>query len=325
MALALGIILRSVSVVGALWLGTTLLGAAIAFLNVLLPSMVKRDFPTRVGSATGAYSAAQSITAAIASVIAVPLAGQAQDGWRLAIGVWAGLAVIAAAVLLPRLRERSAKDAASEPQESSEPGAASEPETASAPKSLRPPWRSPVAWQVTAFIGLQSLLFYVIINWLPAIEQSLGVSVTVAGFHLFIFQLMNMVGNIATATLMHRMRDQRLLGAVCSLLDLIAIAGILLVPQLLLFWVALAGVGAGSSIVLALAMFGLRTRHHRQTAALSGMAQSLGYLFAASGPIVIGALHDGTGSWTVPLLVLCGLLAAQTVFGMLAGRIRTIP
>jgi CP family cyanate transporter-like MFS transporter len=115
-----------------------------------------------------------------------------------------------------------------------------------------------------------------------------------------------------------------MLGLGCSIVDLIAVAGILMAPQFLIVWVALAGLGAGSSILLALSMFGLRTRHHQQTAALSGMAQSLGYLFAATGPVVIGALHDSTGGWAVPLQVLCGVLVVQGVFGLLAGRARTV-
>jgi cyanate transporter len=318
-ALAAGIVLRSVPVVGALWVGTALLGAAIAFINVLLPSVVKRDFPRRVASITGAYTVTQTIMAAIASIIAVPLAGQAQDGWRLAIGIWAGLALIAAGVFLPQLRASNLRRVANPvTTEANAPAAEQH------PIAYRSPWRSAIGWQVTAFMGLQSMLFYVVINWLPAIEQGFGVSPAEAGVHLFIFQIAGTVGNVVSAALIHRMRDQRVLGLGCSVIDLIAVAGILVAPQFLIVWVALAGLGAGSSILLALAMFGLRTRHHQQTAALSGMAQSLGYLLAATGPVVIGALHDSTGGWIVPLQVLCGVLVVQGVFGLLAGRARII-
>jgi CP family cyanate transporter-like MFS transporter len=337
-ALAAGIVLRSMPIVGALWVGTALLGAAIAFINVLLPSVVKRDFPHRVASITGAYTVTQTIMAAIASMVAVPLAGQAQDGWRLAIGIWAGLALIAAGVLLPQLRASNLRaapvpDAAppdAAPPDAAPPDAArpaprpSHPAVAQHPLAYRSPWRSAIGWQVTAFMGLQSMLFYVVINWLPAIEQGFGVSPAEAGVHLFIFQIAGTVGNVVSAALIHRMRDQRLLGLGCSVFDLVAVAGILMAPQFLVLWVALAGLGAGSSILLALSMFGLRTRHHQQTAALSGMAQSLGYLLAATGPVVIGALHDSTGGWVVPLQVLCGVLVVQGVFGLLAGRARTV-
>jgi CP family cyanate transporter-like MFS transporter len=337
-ALAAGIVLRSMPVVGALWVGTALLGAAIAFINVLLPSVVKRDFPHRVASITGAYTVTQTIMAAIASMVAVPLAGQAQDGWRLAIGIWAGLALIAAGVFLPQLRAsnlRAAPVPDAAPPDAAPPDAAlpdaarpaprpAHPAVAQHPLAYRSPWRSAIGWQVTAFMGLQSMLFYVVINWLPAIEQGFGVSPAEAGVHLFIFQIAGTVGNVVSAALIHRMRDQRLLGLGCSVVDLVAVAGILMAPQFLVLWVALAGLGAGSSILLALSMFGLRTRHHQQTAALSGMAQSLGYLLAATGPVVIGALHDSTGGWVVPLQVLCGVLVVQGVFGLLAGRARTV-
>jgi CP family cyanate transporter-like MFS transporter len=337
-ALAAGIVLRSMPIVGALWVGTALLGAAIAFINVLLPSVVKRDFPHRVASITGAYTVTQTIMAAIASMVAVPLAGQAQDGWRLAIGIWAGLALIAAGVFLPQLRASNLRAApvpdATLPDaalpDAALPDAArpaprpAHPAVAQHPLAYRSPWRSAIGWQVTAFMGLQSMLFYVVINWLPAIEQGFGVSPAEAGVHLFIFQIAGTVGNVVSAALIHRMRDQRLLGLGCSVFDLVAVAGILMAPQFLVLWVALAGLGAGSSILLALSMFGLRTRHHQQTAALSGMAQSLGYLLAATGPVVIGALHDSTGGWVVPLQVLCGVLVVQGVFGLLAGRARTV-
>jgi len=337
-ALAAGIVLRSMPIVGALWVGTALLGAAIAFINVLLPSVVKRDFPHRVASITGAYTVTQTIMAAIASMVAVPLAGQAQDGWRLAIGIWAGLALIAAGVFLPQLRASNLRaapvpdaalpDAAlpdAAPPDAARPAPRpAHPAVAQHPLAYRSPWRSAIGWQVTAFMGLQSMLFYVVINWLPAIEQGFGVSPAEAGVHLFIFQIAGTVGNVVSAALIHRMRDQRLLGLGCSVVDLVAVAGILMAPQFLILWVALAGLGAGSSILLALSMFGLRTRHHQQTAALSGMAQSLGYLLAATGPVVIGALHDSTGGWVVPLQVLCGVLVVQGVFGLLAGRARTV-
>jgi CP family cyanate transporter-like MFS transporter len=337
-ALAAGIVLRSMPIVGALWVGTALLGAAIAFINVLLPSVVKRDFPHRVASITGAYTVTQTIMAAIASMVAVPLAGQAQDGWRLAIGIWAGLALIAAGVFLPQLRASNLRaapvpdaalpDAAlpdAAPPDAARPAPRpAHPAVAQHPLAYRSPWRSAIGWQVTAFMGLQSMLFYVVINWLPAIEQGFGVSPAEAGVHLFIFQIAGTVGNVVSAALIHRMRDQRLLGLGCSVVDLVAVAGILMAPQFLVLWVALAGLGAGSSILLALSMFGLRTRHHEQTAALSGMAQSLGYLLAATGPVVIGALHDSTGGWVVPLQVLCGVLVVQGVFGLLAGRARTV-
>jgi CP family cyanate transporter-like MFS transporter len=320
--LAAGIVLRSLPVAGALWVGTALLGAAIAFINVLLPSLVKREFPDRVGPVTGAYSVAQSIVAAVASAIAVPLAGQAQDGWRLAIGIWAGFALVAAGIFLPQLsrravaaRRRSAEAlAASEDRRRT---SASEPTT-----SGRSPWRSAIAWQVTVFMGLQSTLFYVVINWLPSIEHSAGIAPATAGVHLFAFQIMNMTGNIITAGLLHRMKDQRLLALGCSVLGFVGVCGVLLAPQLILLWVAVLGIAAGSSILIALSLFGLRTRHHAQTARLSGMAQSIGYLLAAPGPVVFGLLHQATGGWSVPLAVLAGLIIVQGVFGVLAGRAR---
>lgn len=306
--LAAAIVLRSVAVPGALWIGTIGLGGAVAFINVLLPPLLKRDFPHRIGQMTGIYSAIQGGMAALASGIAVPLAGADGQGWRLSLGVWAGLAIIGMAVFAPQLAKRSTPD-----------DAAPAPGTG-LPRQYRSPWGSALAWQVTIFMGLQSLSFFVTAAWVPSIEQAMGGSATRAGWHLFIFQVAGLLTSLLTSALLRRVRDQRALCIAGTLCSAVEFTGILVFPHAMIVWMIFAGLGSGSCIVLGLSLFGLRTEHHRQAAALSGMAQSIGYLIAACGPTVFGLLHDIGSGWVLPIGAVLAGLAVQLVMAALAGR-----
>ncbi|MBB1160269.1 CynX/NimT family MFS transporter [Amycolatopsis dendrobii] len=303
--LAVGILLRSTPPQLLLWTGTALLGVAIAILNVLLPALVKRDFPARIGPVTGTYTAVQSGVAAIAAGVAVPLAGQEAGGWRLSLGVWAGLALVALGVFLPQSRRS---------------GAAPLVRTAGVVR----PWTSWLAWQVTVFMGLQSLAFYVLVTWLSSIEHAAGISSMAAGFHQLLFNLSGLAGSLVCSMVIHRLPDQRPVAIAGSLLLTVALTGLLVAPGVAVLWAVFAGLAGGSTLALALSLFGLRTRNYADAGALSGMAQSAGYTLAALGPVVIGAVHDAASSWTPALGVLIGLALVQTVFGGLASRPRTL-
>jgi CP family cyanate transporter-like MFS transporter len=306
--LAAGIVLRSLPLPAFLWVGTALIGLAIAFLNVLVPSLVKRDFPMRVSQVTGSYTATQAAFAAIGAGVVVPVAETSPSGWRLALGIWAGLALIAMAVLLPWLRGHRSGTA----------------RAATAEVSYRSPWTSALGWQVTIFMGLQSIAFYVLMAWLPTIEQSQGIPATTAGIHLSLFLLISVFASLAAGGILHRGSDQRLVSFTSSGLMFVTFLGLALAPDLVLLWVLLGAVGCGSSIVIALSLFSLRTTNYPQAASLSGMAQSVGYALAAMGPVMFGALRDASGSWTLPLLVSTAIMAVLAVTGVLAGRDRVI-
>ncbi len=303
-----GIVGRSAPAEAAVWLGTAVVGIGIAFLNVLVPSLVKREFPVRVSQVTGVYTAIQGGTAALGSALVVPIAQAAPAGWRLALGVWAGFALLALAVLAPWLRTRS-----------SGPGA-----PAGQPARGRSPWGSRLGWQVTAFMGLQSVAFYVFMAWLPSIEQSHGVSPAAAGTHMALFLLLGVAASLATGSLLHRFRDQRPVALTGAALALVSFAGLALAPQLMLAWVVLGAVAAGSLIVVALSLFSLRSGDPAQAAALSGMAQSVGYALAALAPALFGALYDATGTWELPLLLTAGAMGLLCVVALFAGRDRVI-
>lgn len=302
--LAGGIILRSLPVPGLIWVGTALIGVAIAFLNVLVPSLVKRDFPDRVSQVTGGYTATQAAFAALGAAVVVPVAQTSPAGWRLALGVWAGLAIIAMVVLLPWLRRRPSRTAGSR----------------HAAASYRSPWSSALGWQVTLFMGLQSIAFYVLMAWLPTIEQSRGVPATTAGLHLSVFLLVSVFASLGAGVILHRGSDQRLVAFISSALTFVTFTGLALAPGLSLLWVLAGAVGCGFLIVIALTFFSLRTVSYPQAAALSGMAQSVGYGLGAIGPVMFGALRDLSGDWTLPLLVTAGIMAVLCVFAVLSGR-----
>ncbi len=329
--LAVGLVIRSTPPTALLWVGTVLIGTAIAILNVVLPSWVKRDFPLKIGQVTGTYSAVQSGVAAIAAGVAVPVAGLGALGWRLPLAMWAGLALIALGVLLPLLRTGSAAstgrtetnvpdelpgDAAPDASAPSTPGTAS--------TATRALWRSPLAWQVATFMGLQSTTYYVMVTWLSTIEKDAGISGTTAGTHQFLFNACGIIGNLGCSALIARSRDQRLIGATIPLFLLVASIGMLIAPSLAGLWAVLSGAGCGACIVLSLSLFGLRSRHHTTAASLSGLAQSFGYVLAAIGPITVGALHDATDSWTPGLVILVVLNIVLVGAGYLAGRDRTV-
>jgi MFS transporter, CP family, cyanate transporter len=306
--LASGIVLRSLPMAGLIWAGTALIGLAIAFLNVLVPSLVKRDFPMRVSQVTGTYTATQAAFAAMGAAVVVPVAQTSPAGWRLALGIWVGLALIAMAVLLPWLRRHT-------------PGAvnAAKPEA-----TYQSPWTSALGWQVTIFMGLQSIAFYVLMAWLPTIEQSRGVPATTAGIHLSVFLLISVFASLAAGGILHRGSDQRLVSFASGAVMVVTFLGLALAPDLILLWVLLGAIGCGSLIVIALSLFSLRTVNYPQAASLSGMAQSVGYGLAAVGPVMFGGLRDLSGGWTVPLLVTAGVMAVLAATGVLAGRDRVI-
>ncbi|SMB46012.1 Inner membrane transport protein YeaN [Serratia proteamaculans] len=305
-----GIVLRSLPQTSMLWLGTVLIGAAIAFANVVLPTLVKRDFPSRAAAMIAGYAAVMSLVAATASGLAVPLAALNNLGWRFSLLCWSLPALLALMVWLPQLRRSAAPEAGDHP--------------AVQPAPSRSPWSSALGWQVALFMGLQSITFYTIIGWFSAFAASHGTSPQQAGFELFIYQVVAIAANFVMVFILPRARDQRAIALCSSLLIFTGVAGLLLMPANSLVWLIFAGLGAGSSLVLALSFFGLRSSHHHQATQLSGMAQSVGYLLAALGPTLFGLLHDLTQGWRLPLVILLALTLLQMLFGILAGRNRVI-
>jgi MFS transporter, CP family, cyanate transporter len=305
LVLAAGILLRWAAAVAALFLGTVVLGAAIAVANVLLPSLVKREFPGHAGLMTSVYSTSLGISAALAAGVSVPLAQLAGIGWRGALAVWALPVLLAGVAWLPQLRR---SDHPADPASRSAPG-------------VRDLWRSPLAWQVTLFMGLQSLSYYVTLTWLPEILQAEGMSAARAGWMLGLSQAVAIVTMFLTPMIADRRPSQRGVVVVAVGTSGVGALGLLVAGSTAsTMWVVLLGLGQGAAFSLALTFFALRAPDPGHAAALSGMAQSVGYLLAAGGPFLFGVLRDVTGAWKVPLALLLAVTICLLIAGLGAAR-----
>lgn len=303
--IAAGVAVRSLGPVWCLFAGTTVIGVGVAIGNVLLPGLIKRDFPDRIGEMTSAYALTAGLAAAAASALAVPAAGGSSEGWPLALAGFVVVPLAAAVVWLPQLRNHTAPSGAA---------------TAASGQI----WRSALAWQVTFFVGLVSLVYYVVAAWLPAILVESGYSEEAAGSLHGVSQAATAVSGLVFGPIIGRMKDQRPAAVGVSALTALSLAGLWLVPQWALVWTALFGFGMGSAFIFGLSFVSLRAPHAQQAAALSGMAQCVGYSLAAAGPPLAGLAHDYTGSWALPLgLCIAGALL-MCLFGQLAGRARHI-
>lgn len=312
MVLVCGTLLRSVPAPDAVpysltvYAGTAILAAAIGVGNVLVPAVVKRDFPDRVPMMTGLYTAALVGSAATFSAIAVPLSHAV--GWNAALASAALFALLAAACWALRLRGSvvSQQDKPTVP-------------VAREPVSITL-WRQPLAWQVTAFFGLQSSLFFLLLTWFPAVQTFHGFSADWAGYWLGMFQAVGVVASLVVGQLIQRLRDQRATAAVIACFMVTALLGMILLPGLMPVWALSAGVSSGASLLLGLTFITLRAGTPLQVGKLSGMAQGVGYLMAASGPLLAGMLFERAGTWTPVLWAALAVAVAQGIFGLLAGR-----
>ncbi|EOF6204053.1 CynX/NimT family MFS transporter [Salmonella enterica] len=301
-----GIALRSLPSAALLFAGTAIIGCGIALGNVLLPGLIKRDFSQHVARLTVAYSLTMGAAAALGSALVVPLALHG-FGWRGALLMLMLFPLLAFLIWLPQWRTTRSANLSS-----------------SRALHERGIWRSPLAWQVTLFLGLNSLIYYVIIGWLPTILISHGYSEAQAGSLHGLLQLATAAPGLAIPLILHRFNDQRWIAALVSLLCAVGAAGLWFVPGQAIIWTLLFGFGSGATMILGLTFIGLRASSAHQAAALSGMAQSVGYLLAACGPPVMGKLHDASGSWYLPLSGVTVLAIIMAIFGLYAGRDREI-
>jgi cyanate transporter len=306
MALVAGILIRSYGGEPGLWVGTITAGCAIAVGNVLLPAIVRRDYSSHISVATSIYSACITVSASIGSAVAVPLS-TASD-WNDSLAFWAIPALVVIVLWLPRAIP-AAPVAIDSGASGNEPA-----------MSL---WKQPTAWLMTAFMGLQSTTFYIMATWLPTIEAANGASAKQAGLRLFLYQLIGVVSGLSIPQLMRR-RGSQAAAVVASVPMLVGVLGLLLAPAFSVAWIIIAGLGSGAALVVALSLISLRGSSHHETARLSGMAQSLGYLLAASGPFVAGHLTQATGSWTASLILLACLAVTQLMVAVPAGRERRL-
>jgi CP family cyanate transporter-like MFS transporter len=297
-----GVALRPAGAVWSLFAGTAVIGIGVAIANVLLPSLLKRDFPTKIALVTSAYAMTAGIAAALASVMAVPIASLPGKDWRWALGAFEIFPLAALAAWTPQLANHTAPAGG----------------TTALPQGGRI-WHSPLAWQVTFFFGLNSLVYYVVVAWLPAMLMERGYSAAAAGS-------LHGISQVATAIpgflgpLIGRLKDQKIAAAGLALVTGTALFGFFFLPAWAPAWTALFGFGTGATFILGLSIISLRAGNARQAASLSGMVQCVGYLVAASAPPLAGLIHDRSHGWQTPLMICCLLCGVMAAFGYRAGR-----
>jgi CP family cyanate transporter-like MFS transporter len=304
--LVVALVLRVIPVQAALFGGALLAGIAISIGNIAVPSIIKRDHPQSITTVTAIYTVAITAGAGLSSSVMVPLEHAMSSSWSVPLVLLAIPAAVAGAAWLPRLRNGAA---ATPPPEGATPQV----------------WRSRLAWQVTGFMGLQSMLAYVTSGWLPTICQDRGLSEAAGGYAFGVSSLFQAVGALLVPVIVRRLRDQRPVVVLVTVLCLVGFAGVVWAPVGAI-WASsvVLGLGQGVGFAVALSFIGLRASDAHVTAQLSGMAQGLGYVIAALGPLAVGAVHDATDGWSVPTVLMLVISVVLLVPGLGAGRNRTI-
>ncbi|WP_233098830.1 CynX/NimT family MFS transporter [Aureibaculum flavum] len=302
--LIIGILVRYIEGNFFLYFGTLLFGISIAFGNVLLPGITKRNFSEKSGLVTSLYSAVMAVGASLAAGVSVPLTHIKGVGWRGSLVVWALLAFLAAIIWFPqvnRLKRPPIKN-----------------DFIKAMKSLT---KSRLAWQVAIFMGLQSLTFYVILAWLPAILISRGFDPDYAGWMLSLSQATGILASLIVPIIAGKRKDQRSIVWVLIIMEIIGIIGLML-PQFggVAIWVSLIGFVLGGSFGLSLLFIVLRSHNTASATELSGMAQSIGYIIAATGPFIFASIFDFTGSWVYALMLLLVVSVLKLFSGLYIGK-----
>ncbi|WP_060484646.1 MFS transporter [Pseudomonas sp. NBRC 111123] len=301
LTLALGIVVRSALGAAGVFIGSVMAGASIGIIGVLLPGIVKRDFPQHAGTLTGVYTMALCLGAAMAAGATVPLTQHFDDNWALGLGFWMIPALLAMLIWLPQARQGHGMHKVA--------------------YRVRGLWRDPLAWQVTLYMGLQSSLAYIVFGWLPSILIGRGLSPTEAGLVLSGSVIVQLVSSLSAPWLATRGKDQRLAIVIVMLVTLAGLFGCLYAPVDGLWgWAVLLGLGQGGTFALALTLIVLRSKDAHVAANLSSMAQGVGYTLASMGPFAVGLVHDVTGGWAAVGWIFAVLGVGAIVFGLGAGR-----
>jgi CP family cyanate transporter-like MFS transporter len=313
--LVIGLIARGAAPAALLFPDTIACSAAIAVMNVLLSSLIKRRWPERAGFLIGLYITALSAGAIVGSLVSVPLWQASSGSVALTLGWLAAPAALAALLWLPQLRSAprpAARTAAGQP--------------VPAPHARIAVHRHAITWHVTIFMGMQSLLYYATLSWLPTMLRDRGVSASGAGDLLALMGVGNLAVSLLVPMAAQRMRSQVTLVAPTVIAIAGGLAALLYAPLGgAVAWALILGAGQNAALALAIFFTAARSPHAGAAASLSSLAQAVGYLLASAGPLEVGLLHSATGSWTVPVTVLFVLCAVMLVAGLLAARPRMLP
>ncbi|MDA3130887.1 CynX/NimT family MFS transporter [Aliibacillus thermotolerans] len=290
--LIVGILTRSTGIIALIFIGTALVGVGIAICNVLLPAVIKNSFPKKVGIMTSLYTASMGVFASLGSGLSIPLSETFGLGWKWALAIWAILSFAALLIWMPQIKKDVRRKKTTSINQQT--------------KSEKPLWTSSIAWYVTLFMGLQSLSFYCLITWIPDVLHDFGMNLSLAGWMLFWLQLIGIPFNFMTPLIADKLPNQKPIVITICLFYFIGFTGLLLHPNITVIVICtlFLGISQGIAISLSLTLLSLRAATVQEAARLSGMAQSLGYLLAAIGPIFMGYLYDVFQTWSIFIILL---------------------
>ncbi|WP_240450484.1 MFS transporter [Streptomyces sp. 11-1-2] len=342
-AIAAGLLLRPLAGGTVAFLAASALAlAGIAVSNVLMPVIVKRWFPDRVGSMTGLYSMGLSLGTAASAAVTVPMTDALGGSWRTGLGVWALLAAVALVAWLFLARDRTSgsradgaeatrTEAGGKEAGRTDADASAPAESVAAAETAAPAdgpairiTRSPLAWAMAVFFGFQATAAYISMGWMPQIFRDAGVSASTSGLLLAVMMAMGVPLAFVLPRIAARLRHQGVLVVILGVFGLTGYAGLWLAPAGGAWaWALLLGI-ANCAFPLALTMIGMRTRTHAGVVRLSAFAQSVGYLLSIPGPLLVGVLYQHSGGWGQPIALMAGFMVPQIIAGVLAGRDRTL-
>lgn len=304
--LSVSVLMRSMAGLPLLLAGTFFVGAAVAVGNVLMPGLIKFSFPYRIGLMTGIYSVCMNVLGALAAGIAVPVADISFMSWRGSLQAWSIISAVTVIVLIMRLPVMASNRV--------KPGKVES-------RNNRGILKSKTAWGVTLYMGLQSFIPFSLYTWLPDILISKGSTEAEAGWMVALLQLGLLPSTFVIPILADKVKDQRLYAFLSGMVFFIGIFGIRFFDDAYIpVFLFLAGIAAGSTFSLSMMFFALRTNTPGESADLSGMAQSVGYLIAATGPIALGLVADVFESWNAPLNLLMLVALGIAAAGLIAGK-----
>jgi CP family cyanate transporter-like MFS transporter len=304
--LAIGVVVRVLGGIELLYIGTALTGIGIVIANVLMIPFFKARLPEKIGLMTAIFSTGMSLFAAIASGISVPLAVDLGIGWRGSLASWAVLMVLALIVWIPQMSNRKSGHQGDLLQ-------------------AKNVWKSKLAWQVTLFMGAQSVMYFTMVTWLPDMLIARGMSPVKAGLALSYMQLISLIGTFFVPNLLIKLKEQSGVILIVGIGYLIGYSALFIQNEVVVLTaLTIIGIGSGASLSIAYTLISLRSAEDLTTARLSGMVQSAGYILAALGPLVFGVSLDLFDNWNILIWFLLIMTIQFVGFGLPAGRNRKI-
>lgn len=312
LAIVAGQLFRAVSGYCGFLVGTAIMALGISAANVLLPALLKLEYPSKVGVITSGYIPMMTFSAGISAGLTIPIMTYTHLGWREGLAIWSLLGLVAFFLwaslqkrkLIPK-KKRQERDGLEKPL-----------------------WQQSLVWHITFFMGLQSLIYYSLVSWLPEILASQGLARERISLYIFAFQMISIPAAFLAPILAEKVKDQRWIGFLSGFSYFLGLGLLLPVAGLqgisLPVVIVLLAIGSGATISLAMFFFNARTEDSLTAGELSGLAQSVGYLLAALGPISFGRLFDSTGSWVAVLVLLLTLAGVLSICGYLSGRDRYV-